>query len=164
MFLMHLNMSTYFYSIMCQALSLSSPSINLIKNIAPCLVQTLGWSEWAGRGRGNENVWFTNYAVRGGVRLTRGVWPQPELARSASSADSELRVGGSRVSQSPVSVHHLRPQDPRHHHHRDLLSDQWPGDQGTMSRSLMGSRRGSLRWPQPLTSWSWHKWNSQYVL
>ena len=24
-------------------------------------------------------------------------------------------------------------------------SDQWPGDQGTMSRSLMGSRRGSFR-------------------
>ena len=45
-----------------------------------------------------------------------------------------------------------------------LLSDQWPGDQGTMSRSLMGSRRGSLRWPQPLTSWSWHKWESQNVL
>ena len=85
-----------------------------------------------GGGRGNENVWFTNYAVRGGVRLTQALRVASQSSdRSASSADSGLRVGGSRVSQSPVSVHHLCPQDPHHHHHRDPAQwpvTWWPGD------------------------------------
>ena len=101
MFFMHL-MCTYFHFIMCSALSLSSPSINLIKIIPPCWVQTLGWSEWAGRGAGEwKCVIYKLCSQRRSEADTGPACGEPELGQI--SLISRFWAQGRRVTREPVS-------------------------------------------------------------